>query len=471
MADQSPRNPMPEQPADQRILNFDEVALGYTPELAAAEAQRCWQCKKQPCIAGCPVQVQIPQFIAQVAAGDIAGAYATIAATNSLPAICGRVCPQESQCEVVCSRAARGEAVAIGRLERYVADWHLQQPASAVGTTPTLEHSSTSQPSAVTASKPTTAWPLVAGSADPIMPRVAIVGAGPAALTCAGDLAKLGYDVTLLESFHTAGGVLVYGIPEFRLPKEIVAQEIQNLKTLGVNIETDTVVGRSVSLDELLGQDYQAVFIGSGAGLPTFLGIPGENLLGVFSANEYLTRINLMKAYRPDYDTPLIRFQHVAVIGAGNVAMDAARCARRLGSEVTVVYRRGRAEMPARLEEVEHAEAEGIHFCFLANPLMIQGDEKRRVTELVCQAMELGPEDASGRRRPQPKADAQFTLAVDAVIVAVGTQPNPLLAASTPDLAVNSQGCLITDAQGATTKPGVFAGGDAVTGSATVILA
>ena len=453
MADQSPRNPMPEQDPALRITNFNEVALGYTTEQAIAEANRCWQCKKPRCIAGCPVEVQITEFIGQLAKGDFADAYATLTDTNSLPAICGRVCPQETQCEELCARGRRGEPVAIGRLERFVADWYLQNKAEA------------------TPAKSVTQTSTSADQTPTERRKVAVVGAGPASLTCAGDLTKLGYEVTIFEAFHAAGGVLVYGIPEFRLPKAIVAQEIDNLKASGVRIETNVIIGRTVSIDELLDSGYQAVFIGSGAGLPGFLGIPGENLLGVYSANEYLTRINLMKAYLDEYDTPVSPAAKVAVIGGGNVAMDAARSARRLGAEVTIVYRRGEAELPARAEEVAHAKEEGIGFCFLANPVSIIGDETRHVAAIECIQMELGEPDDSGRRSPAPKPGSEFTLAVDAVIVAIGTTPNPLIALTTVGLEVDSRGCLVCDENGATSKPGVFAGGDAVTGAATVILA
>ena len=436
---------MPEQNADERITNFSEVTLGYTVEQAIAEANRCWQCKKPYCVAGCPVNVDITRFIGQIAQSDFVGAYQTITTTNSLPAICGRVCPQETQCEEVCVRARRGEAVAIGRLERFAADWFL-----ANGDKTSL---------------------VASTSITPNGHRVAVVGAGPASLTCAGDLARLGYAVTVFEAFHVAGGVLVYGIPEFRLPKTIVAQEVEELIAQGVEIKTNTVVGRTVSIDELLDSGYEAVFIGSGAGLPSFLGIPGENLLGVYSANEYLTRINLMKAYLDDYDTPVAPATRVAVIGGGNVAMDAARSARRLGAEVTVVYRRGENELPARAEEVHHAKEEGVQFRFLSNPVSINGNENRKVTTIECIEMQLGEIDGSGRRSPQIIPGSEFSIDVDAVIVAIGTTPNPLIAATTEALQVDSHGCLVTDEHGATSKPGVFAGGDIVTGAATVILA
>jgi glutamate synthase (NADPH/NADH) small chain len=443
MADQSPRNPMPEQEASTRVTNFNEVALGYTAELAMAEARRCWLCKKPHCMAGCPVEVAIPEFIAQIADGNFAAAYATIAATNALPAVCGRVCPQETQCEELCTRGKRGEPVAIGRLERFAADWFLENGEK----TESQINSKT------------------------FAPKVAVIGAGPASLTCADDLAKLGYAVSVFEAFHQAGGVLIYGIPEFRLPKAIVAAEVDNLQTAGVEIRTNSIVGRTVSIDELMEADYKAVFIGTGAGLPSFLGIPGENLLGVYSANEYLTRINLMKAYLDEYDTPVAPASKVAVIGGGNVAMDAARTARRLGADVTVVYRRSEVELPARAEEAQHAKEEGIEFCLLANPVAIIGNEQRYVTGIQCIRMELGDPDDSGRRYPQAKTGSEFILDVDTVIIAIGTSPNPLISSTTEGLETDRHGCLITDNSGATSKPGVFAGGDAVTGSATVILA
>lgn len=440
------RTPMAEQDASVRITNFDEVALGFSPEEAIQEAERCRSCRRPRCIGGCPVGVDIPAFIASIADGDFAAAYAKIAETNVLPAICGRVCPQETQCEVLCTLARRGDSVSIGRLERFAADWFLangDKPESA--------------PAASLASS--------AGAA------VAVVGSGPASLTCAGDLARLGYRVTVFEAFHAAGGVLIYGIPEFRLPKAIVKREIDNLLNLGVELKTNTVVGRTVTVDELLDGDYRAVFVGTGAGLPSFMGVPGENLLGVYSANEYLTRINLMKAYLDEYDTPVTKAGKVAVVGGGNVAMDAARSARRLGADVTVVYRRGRDELPARLEEVHHAMEEGIEFCFLANPVAVLGDENKRVTGLQCIKMELGKEDASGRPSPQALPGSEFEIAAEAVVVAIGTSPNPLIASSTDGLATAAHGGLITDRFTATSKPGVFAGGDIVTGSATVILA
>ncbi len=436
------KNPMPEQAPEVRNKNFDEVALGYTPEMAMDEAKRCLHCKNQPCVSGCPVNVHIPQFIAKVAEGDFAGAYQEIALTNALPAICGRVCPQENQCEGKCVRGIKGEPVGIGRLERFVADWWMEHGTQQVQRPAPNGH------------------------------RVAVVGAGPAGLTCAGDLAKLGYQVTVFEALQTAGGVLVYGIPQFRLPKEIVAKEVDALKQLGVEIQTNMVIGKVDSVDELFQQGYEAVFIGSGAGLPRFMNIPGESLLGVYSANEYLTRINLMKAYRKGYDTPIARARRVAVVGGGNVAMDAARCAKRMGAEeVYIVYRRSEVELPARAEEVHHAKEEGIVFKLLSNPVQILGDEKGLVKGIECVQMELGEPDASGRRRPIPKEGSNFVLDVDAVIMAIGTSPNPLIRSTTTGLEANRHGCLVADEKGATTKPGVFAGGDTVTGAATVILA
>ncbi len=437
------KNPMPEQEPLVRNKNFDEVALGYTKEMAIDEAQRCLNCKNPKCVSGCPVNVHIPDFIAQVVKGDFDEAYRVITSTNSLPAICGRVCPQERQCESQCVRGIKGEAVGIGRLERFVADYH--------------NANSSAEPEAPAASN---------GH------RVAVVGSGPAGLTCAGDLARKGYEVTVFESLHKAGGVLVYGIPEFRLPKAIVAKEIERLKGFGVKIITDAVIGRAISIDELFEQGFEAIFIGSGAGLPQFLNIPGENLLGVYSANEFLTRINLMKAYLPEYDTPIKHHKKVAVVGGGNVAMDAARCAKRLGAEeVYIVYRRSMEELPARKEEVHHAQQEEIQFKLLNNPVRVIGDEKGNVVGLECIRMELGEPDESGRRRPVAVDGSNFILEVDAVIDAIGTTPNPLLRTTTPGLDANKKGCLIADEKGATTRQGVFAGGDAVTGAATVILA
>ncbi len=445
MPNMSPKkNPMPEQEPLVRNKNFGEVALGYTAEMAVDEAQRCLNCKNPQCVSGCPVNVRIPEFIAKVAAGDFDGAYSVITSTNALPAICGRVCPQENQCEGKCVRGIKGESVAIGRLERFVADYH-------------SEH----------------------GHADgaPKKPeakghKVAVVGSGPAGLTCAGDLARRGYDVTVFEAFHKTGGVLVYGIPEFRLPKAIVAKEIKKLEYFGVKFVTNAVIGRAESIDELFEEGFEAVFIGSGAGLPQFLHIPGENLLGVYSANEYLTRINLMKAYLPEYDTPFKHAKRVAVVGGGNVAMDAARCAKRMGAEeVYIVYRRSMDELPARKEEVHHAQEEEIIFKLLNNPVAVVGDENGCVCGLECVQMELGEPDESGRRRPIEKKGSNFVLDVDAVIIAIGTSPNPLLRTTTPGLEANKKGCIVADEKGATSRPGVFAGGDAVTGAATVILA
>lgn len=437
------KQPMPSREPSVRRRDFDEVALGYTPEQAIDEAKRCLNCKNKPCVSKCPVQVDIPSFIARVAEGDFEGAYAIITRSNSLPAVCGRVCPQEKQCESQCVRGIKGEAVAIGRLERFVADWHNAHGATV--------------PTAVA----------------PNGHKVAVVGSGPAGLACAGDLVKKGYDVTLFEALHLAGGVLVYGIPEFRLPKAIVQQEIDTLKALGVHVQTNMVIGRVLSIDELMNeQGFEAVFIGSGAGLPRFMNIPGENLSGVYSANEFLTRVNLMKAYREDSDTPIYRAKRVAVVGGGNVAMDAARCAMRLGADsVTIVYRRSRTELPARAEEVEHAEEEGIEFKLLSNPIEILGDENHHVCGIRCVEMELGEPDASGRRRPVVKPDSAFVLDADCVIMAVGTSPNPLIKSTTADLQTQSWGGIVADEKGRTSREGVYAGGDAVTGAATVILA
>ena len=439
------KNPIPEQEPLVRNKNFDEVALGYTEEIAIDEAKRCLNCRQHPCVSGCPVNVRIPEFIAKVAEGEFEEAYKIITSTNSLPAVCGRVCPQEHQCEGKCVRGIKGESVGIGRLERFVADWHAAH----------------ADPNAKVEK------PVSNGH------RVAVVGSGPAGLTCAGDLARMGYEVTVYELFHKAGGVLVYGIPEFRLPKAIVAREVAALEEMGVKIVTDAVIGRAISIDELLTEEgFEAVFLGSGAGLPRFLGIPGENLLGVYSANEFLTRINLMKAYREDYDTPIKHHKCVAVVGAGNVAMDAARCAKRLSAEhVYVVYRRGMEEVPARKEEVHHAQEEEVEFKLLTNPVRVIGDEKGYVTGIECIKMELGEPDEKGRRRPMPVEGSNFVLEVDAMIDALGTSPNPLLRMTTPGLEADKHGCLIADEKGKTTHEGVFAGGDAVTGAATVILA
>ena len=436
------KHPMPEQAPDIRNKNFDEVALGYTPETAVAEAKRCLQCKKPLCVQGCPVNVKIPEFIALVAEGKFEEAYRKIRETSALPAVCGRVCPQERQCESKCVRGIKGEAVAIGRLERFCADYHMAH------------------------GKDEEAVPVSNGH------KVAVVGAGPAGLTCAGDLARMGYDVTVFEAFHVAGGVLMYGIPEFRLPKDIVRREVENLRKLGVKIETNTVVGQAVAVDELITDEgFEAVFIGTGAGLPSFMKIPGEGLSGVYSANEFLTRINLMKAYLDDYATPIKKHKKVAVVGGGNVAMDAARCAKRLGAEVYIVYRRGKEELPARAEEIHHAEEEGIIFKLLCNPTEIIGDENGNAVSMKCVEMELGEPDSSGRRRPIEKPDSEFEIPVDCVIMALGTSPNPLIKNTTDGLEVSKRGCIIADESGKTSKDGVYAGGDAVTGAATVILA
>ncbi len=452
MANMNPkRNEMPVQEANIRNKNFNEVALGYTPEQAIDEAKRCLNCKHKPCIAGCPVKIHIPEFIEKVAEGDFDTAYEIIALSSSLPAVCGRVCPQENQCEGKCVRGIKGESVAIGRLERFVADYH-----NAKGETLKIDVESNGH-------------------------KVAVIGSGPAGLTCAGDLAKMGYSVTVFEALHLAGGVLVYGIPEFRLPKSIVQTEIEGLKALGVEIKTNTVIGKTFSIDELLDSGYEAVFIGSGAGLPKFMNIPGENLKGVFAANEFLTRINLMKAYLPESDTPVWEAKCVAVVGGGNVAMDAARCAKRLGAEVYIVYRRGMEELPARKEEIEHAIEEGIIFKTLCNPVEIIGyrnEEDRRdikngtVKAIKCVEMELGEPDASGRRRPIVKEGSEFIIEADCVIMALGTSPNPLIKSTTNGLETEKWGGIIADEQtGQTSREGVFAGGDAVTGAATVILA
>ena len=434
---------MPEQAPDVRNHNFQEVSLGYTPEMAMEEAARCLNCKNHPCVAGCPVNVRIPEFIQKVAEGDFAAAYDIITSTNALPAVCGRVCPQESQCESKCIRGIKGEPVAIGRLERFVADWHMAN--------------SDEMPQ-----KP-----------EPNGKKVAIVGSGPSGLACAGDLAKKGYAVTIFEAFHTAGGVLVYGIPEFRLPKKIVQKEIDKLTAMGVEVMTNMVIGRVLSIDELMNDmGFDAVFIGSGAGLPSFMGIPGEAYVGVYSANEYLTRINLMKSYNKDYDTPLRKSKAVAVVGGGNVAMDAARCAKRMGAKVYIIYRRSEAEMPARKEEIHHAKEEGIEFLFLHNPVQILGDENKQVTGIECVKMELGEPDDSGRRRPVPIEGSNFVIDVDTVIMALGTSPNPLIRSTTAGLETNKKGCLIVNEEtNQTTRDHVYAGGDAVTGAATVILA
>ncbi len=437
------KNPMPEQDPNVRNKNFKEVALGYTYEQALDEANRCLNCKNKPCVGGCPVAIDIPAFIAKIREEDLEGAYKILSKSSSLPAVCGRVCPQESQCESKCVRGIKGEPVAIGRLERFVADWHM--------------NNSTEKP----------VKPESNGH------KVAVIGAGPAGLTCAGDLAKKGYEVTIFEALHLAGGVLSYGIPEFRLPKTIVQKEIDELKNLGVKIDTDFVIGKTLSVDELFDEyGFESVFIGSGAGLPRFMNIPGENLKGVYSANEFLTRTNLMKAYKPDSTTPIKHSTNVAVVGGGNVAMDAARCAKRLGAEkVYIIYRRGEEELPARKEEVHHAKEEGIIFTLLTNPVEILGDENKSVCGIKVIDMELGEPDASGRRRPVAKEGSEHTIDVDCVIMSIGTSPNPLIRTTTPELETNSHGCIVADETGLTSRPGVFAGGDAVTGAATVILA
>ena len=438
------KTPMPEQAPDIRNKNFEEVALGYTEEMAVSEAQRCLHCKNMPCVGGCPVNVKIPEFIALVAEGKFEEAYLKINETSSLPAICGRVCPQESQCEKYCVRGIKGESVGIGRLERFVADWYMKN------------------------CKPT------AADIKPNGKKVAVIGSGPAGLTCAGDLAKLGYKVTVFEAFHTPGGVLMYGIPEFRLPKDIVKREIENLKNLGVEIMTNMVIGKVFSIEELLTEyEFDAVFVGTGAGLPSFMKIEGENLNGVYSANEFLTRINLMKGYKfPEYDTPVFFGDNVVIVGGGNVAMDAARCAKRLGAKnVYIVYRRSEEEMPARLEEVHHAKEEGIEFRLLCNPTRIIGEDGW-VKQIECIEMELGEPDASGRRRPVPKEGSEFLIDASAVVIAIGQTPNPLIKNTTPDLETNKRGCIVAKEEtGETSKQGVYAGGDVVTGAATVILA
>jgi len=435
---------MPVQEPDIRNKNFNEVALGYTYEQAVSEAKRCLNCKNKPCQTACPVNIDIPSFIEKVANEDMEGAYKVISESSSLPAVCGRVCPQENQCEGKCVRGIKHEAVGIGRLERFVADYHRTNSTSRAEKTNKNGH------------------------------KVAVIGSGPSGLTVAGDLAKKGYKVTVFEALHLAGGVLVYGIPEFRLPKSIVQEEINNLKELGVDIETNIVIGKTITIDELFDEmGYEAVYIGSGAGLPRFMGIPGESLNGVYSANEFLTRINLMKAYNEDSKTPIKYGKNVAVVGGGNVAMDAARCAKRLGAEnVYIVYRRGMEELPARREEVEHAEEEGIIFKTLTNPIEVLGDENGNVSGMKCVEMELGEPDESGRRRPVVKSDSEFILEVDTMIMSIGTSPNPLIQNTTPGLEVNKHGGIITNGEdGLTTREGVFAGGDAVTGAATVILA
>ena len=434
--------PMPTQDAAVRITNFEEVAQGYTKEMALEESTRCLHCKHQPCVQGCPVNIHIPDFIEEVKKGDFEEAYRIISLTSSLPAVCGRVCPQESQCEKYCVRGIKGEPVAIGRLERFVADYHREHSDGKVEKPQSNGH------------------------------KVAIVGAGPAGLTCAGDLAKKGYEVTIFEALHVAGGVLMYGIPQFRLPKEIVTNEIEQLKKLGVNIITNFVVGRSDSIDALMEEEgFEAVFIGSGAGLPRFMNMPGENLKGVYSANEFLTRINLMKAYRPGSDTPIQHPKKCVVVGGGNVAMDAARCARRLGADVHIVYRRSMDELPARKEEVEHAQEEGIIFDLLNNPVQVIGDENGWVTQVECIRMELGEPDESGRRRPVEIPGSEFRIDADCMIMAIGTSPNPLIHSTTEGLETNRRGCIIIDDNAMTSREGIYAGGDAVTGAGTVISA
>ena len=446
------KNPMPSQEPSVRAHNFDEVATGYSAETAVDEALRCLGCKNMPCVSGCPVNIHIPEFIAKVKDGDFEGAYQIIHKTSSLPAVCGRVCPQETQCEAKCVRGIKGEPVGIGRLERFVAEWHNAHSDVTPEVAPSNGH------------------------------RVAVVGSGPSGLTCAGDLAKKGYKVTVFEALHTAGGVLVYGIPEFRLPKSIVRKEVDNLVAMGVDVETNVVIGKTLTVDELFEQGFEAVFIGSGAGLPNFMGIPGESYKGVYSANEFLTRSNLMKAYREDPDTPIMKGGKVAVVGGGNVAMDAARTALRLGADkVYIVYRRSMEELPARREEVEHAEEEGIEFLLLNNPVEILGyenpDDRRDprngfVTGMKCIKMQLGEPDERGRRRPIPIEGSEFVLDVDTVVISIGTSPNPLIKSTTAGLEVNKRGGIIVEEDtGATTKEGVYAGGDAVTGAATVISA
>ena len=436
--------PVREQEAQVRAKNFDEVCLGYNMEEAKCEAERCINCKNAQCMKGCPVAINIPGFIEQVKLGNIEEAYKIISESSALPAVCGRVCPQESQCEGKCIRGIKGEAISIGKLERFVADWARENGMK------------------------------LAPAKEKLGKKVAVIGSGPAGLTCAGDLAKLGYDVTIFEALHEAGGVLVYGIPEFRLPKEaVVAKEIANVESLGVKIEKNVIVGKSVTIDELMDEEgFDAVFIGSGAGLPKFMGIPGENANGVFSANEYLTRSNLMKAFNEDSNTPIMRGKKVAVVGGGNVAMDAARTALRLGAEVHIVYRRSEEELPARVEEVHHAKEEGIIFDLLTNPVEILEDENNWVKGMRCVKMELGEPDASGRRRPVEVPDSEFDMELDTVIMSLGTSPNPLISSTTKGLETNKWKCIVADEEhGKTTKEGVFAGGDAVTGAATVILA
>ena len=435
------KTPMPEQDPNVRNKNFKEVSLGYTMEQAVNEAKRCLQCKRPACMTGCPVGIPIPAFLGKVAEEDIAGAYEILSNANALPAISGRVCPQENQCEGKCVRGIKGEPVAIGRVERFVADWAAEHNIANVATAPANGH------------------------------KVAVIGSGPAGLTCAGELARMGYSVSVFEAFHTAGGVLSYGIPEFRLPKAIVQREVSNLEKMGVDIELNMVIGKVLTIPELFDMGYEAVFIGSGAGLPMFMKIPGESLVGVYSANEYLTRINLMKAYRENAETPILHNLKVAVVGGGNVAMDAARCAKRLGAEVHIVYRRSEAELPARKEEVHHAKEEGVIFDLLCNPVSIEGDEKGHVQDITCIRMDLGEPDASGRRRPVPVEGSEFKMGVDAVIMALGTSANKMSYEGTPGLEETRKGCVACNECGCTSCPGIFAGGDAATGAATVILA
>ena len=444
MADVLKKVPVREQAPKVRATNFEEVCLGYNKEEAMEEANRCLGCKKAKCMEGCPVSINIPGFVHEVKEGNFEKAYQIIGESSALPAVCGRVCPQETQCEGKCIRGLKGEAVSIGKLERFVADWAKENGIKPVPAAQKNGH------------------------------KVAVIGSGPSGLTCAGDLAKMGYDVTIFEALHKAGGVLVYGIPEFRLPKDkVVAAEVENVKSLGVKIETNVIIGKSVTIDELLKDEgFEAVFIGSGAGLPMFMGIPGEQANGVFSANEYLTRNNLMKAFREDYDTPIAHGKKVAVVGGGNVAMDAARTTLRLGAEVHIIYRRSEAELPARKEEVHHAKEEGVQFDLLCNPVEILTDDKDWVTGIKCIRMELGEPDASGRRRPVEIPGSEFTIDVDTVIMSLGTSPNPLISSTTIGLDVNKRKCIIADEEfGKTSKEGVYAGGDAVTGAATVILA
>lgn len=444
MAVKTPRTPVREQDPARRATNFEEVCYGYDSAEAALEAARCLNCPKPRCVQACPVGLNIPGFIHALNEGDVAKAASLIAVDSSLPSVCGRVCPQESQCEGSCVLGIKGEPVAIGKLERYVGDWKIEHADS-----------------------------LPAPEIKKNGRKVAVVGSGPSGLACASDLARMGYEVKIFEALHKVGGVLVYGIPEFRLPKDkIVAKEVQAVKDLGVEIETDVIIGRTLTIDDLLDTEgYDAVFVGSGAGLPRFMGIPGENLNGVFSANEFLTRANLMKAYDDDYDTPIYSGKRIVVVGGGNVAMDAVRTAKRLGAEAVIVYRRSEAELPARVEEVHHAKQEGIEFRMLTNPVAVIGDDKGKVVAIDCVEMELGEPDASGRRSPVEKPDSLFRMDCDVVIMALGTSPNPLIKATTKGLDTNKRGCIVADEEGVTTRPGVFAGGDAVTGAATVILA